>query len=103
MGRCACGTRQPVLACLEGHTGFDNSAAFSPDGRRIVTASDDNADLVRRTAPVALPRQHAARPVIRHASLIGRATYWIGTNVTKCEPTRVKRYGASAVMLGCGA
>jgi len=29
-------------AVLEGHTGFVQSAAFSPDGRRVVTASYDH-------------------------------------------------------------
>ena len=35
-------TGQYIIA-LEGHEGRVGSAAFSPDGARIVTASDDNA------------------------------------------------------------
>jgi WD40 repeat protein len=31
-----------TLAVLEGHTGWVNSVAFSPDGRHIVSASDDH-------------------------------------------------------------
>jgi WD40 repeat protein len=34
-------TNGEALAVLEGHTNWVNSAAFSPDGDRIVTASDD--------------------------------------------------------------
>ena len=30
-----------ALASLQGHAGFLYSAAFSPDGQRIVTASND--------------------------------------------------------------
>ena len=31
-----------LVASLEGHTELVKSASFSPDGTRIVTASDDN-------------------------------------------------------------
>ena len=30
-----------LLTELEGHSGFVNSATFSPDGQRVVTASED--------------------------------------------------------------
>ena len=42
--RCGCGTRttgQPVGAPLTGHTETVSSVAFSPDGTRIVSGSDD--------------------------------------------------------------
>ncbi len=34
--------RSPTATVLEGHTDWVLSAAFSPDGRRVVTASRDN-------------------------------------------------------------
>jgi WD40 repeat protein len=37
-----------LLAKLEGHSGYVNHAAFSPDGQRIVTASDDKTARVWR-------------------------------------------------------
>ena len=42
-GRCGCGTRPPAaeLATLTGHTSGVYAVAFSPDGRRLATASDD--------------------------------------------------------------
>ena len=41
--RCGCGMRQSgvELACLRGHAGGVCSVAYSPDGRRIVSGSDD--------------------------------------------------------------
>ena len=33
---------QPVATVLVGHRSSVRSAAFSPDGKRVVTASDDN-------------------------------------------------------------
>ena len=36
-----CGDRKPIGTPLTGHTGGVKSAAFSPDGKRIVTASSD--------------------------------------------------------------
>jgi WD40 repeat protein len=34
-----------LLATFKGHTGGVNSAVFSPDGRRVLTASEDKARL----------------------------------------------------------
>ena len=34
-------TGQPIGQPLTGHTGFVNTVAFSPDGRRIVSGSGD--------------------------------------------------------------
>ncbi|NMC20014.1 MAG: WD40 repeat domain-containing protein, partial [Thermogutta sp.] len=34
------------LLVLKGHTNWVLSAAYSPDGRRIVTASEDNTAIV---------------------------------------------------------
>ena len=43
MTRCGCGTWQPpaVGATLTGHTGTVQSMAFNPDGRILVTGSND--------------------------------------------------------------
>ena len=35
-------TGQPIGQPLTGHTGAVNSVAFSPDGQRIASGSDDN-------------------------------------------------------------
>ena len=49
MGRVRC---DPAAVLLEGHTGGVTSAAFSPDGRRVVTGSYDNTARVWDTPPV---------------------------------------------------
>ena len=42
----------PAATVLEGHRGAVLSVAFSPDGRRVVTGSDDNTARVWGTPPV---------------------------------------------------
>ena len=56
-------TGKPIGEPLTGHEGLVNSAAFSPDGRRIVTASADNTarlwDIVTASADNTAPLRDA--------------------------------------------
>ena len=55
-------TGQPIGEPLTGHEGYVRSASFSPDGKRIVTASSDKTARVWDAAsgkPIAVLRGHA--------------------------------------------
>ena len=82
-------TREPQLAVLSGHAGFVTSAAYSPDGTRIVTASDDKtariwdartgaqlAVLSAMGCVVRFRRLLARRHTHRHRSIDKSARIW---------------------------
>jgi hypothetical protein len=68
-------------AVLKGHTNWVQSAAFSPDGKRVVTASDDNTARLRKAVlphvlDDAVGPRHAGNPVsIRLVGLADRAEH----------------------------
>jgi sugar lactone lactonase YvrE len=68
------------LATLQGHSSVVNSAAFSPDGKWVVTASDDKTARVypyEMFAPAEKVIERAQQRVLRALTLRERARFGI--------------------------
>ena len=64
-----------ALATLSGHTGAVDSAAFSPDGSRVVTASNDKTARVWQLDPIVLMPADQRQGHVCRERLIGAQSF----------------------------
>jgi WD40 repeat protein len=66
------------LLTLEGHTDGVRSAAFSPDGTRVVTASDDDTAKIWRVFPTTQDLVDYAKSIVaRHLTPEQRKAFFL--------------------------
>jgi hypothetical protein len=64
-----------ALATLSGHAASVNSALFSPDGARVVTASDDNTARLWQLDPLVLMPADQRQDYVCRERLIGAQSF----------------------------